>query len=212
MIALTVSDMMDANAACLRISELNSRKASYGVPDAICIRNDSFTDAPFTAMTELVSNLWDGSIVLESDDPGNISKAAINVMERKPLLIGANSANLEQFSMTAKMFDCPLCISAETLEELLDLVRMAKTSGVREIVLDPMMRNMKQCLEVCTDLGRLAETIPEADHPVTVRTWSGEYAMTMAAVSLLTCDATIIMDDLDSDSCETLSALVGSIR
>ncbi len=74
-----------------------------------------------------------------------------------------------------------------------------------------MMRNMKQCLESCTDLKRLSKKLPEADHPVAVRTWSGEYAMTMAMVSLLVGDTIVIADDLDADSCETIGELVKSI-
>ena len=212
MIALTISDLMEPNAACLRLSELITRAGSFGAPDAICIRNDSFSEEPFASMTELVGGLWDGKMILESEDPSNISKAVIHIMGRRPIIIGANSNNLEQFAMVSKLFDCPLCISAETTEELLELSRTAESMEVADIYLDPMLRNMKQCLESCTELTRLAEMCPEAAHPVAVRTWSGEYAMTMATVSLLVCDALVITDDLDQDSCETLGALIRSVR
>ena len=84
--------------------------------------------------------------------------------------------------------------------------------GLEDLVLDPVMRNMKQCLEVCTDLRRLQEKVPVARHPIAVRTWSGEYAMTMALVSFLVGEAIVIADDLDTDSCETIGALIRSIR
>ena len=210
--ALTISDMTDANAACLRIAELIRRRKASGAPDAICIRNDTFAEGPFSSLAQLVGELWDGRIVLESDYPSNISRALIHVMDRRPIIIGANRNNLEQFSAIARLFGCPMCISCEDTEELLDLVHRAEESGVEEIVLDPMMRNMKQCLESCTDLKRLSAKVPEAAHPVAVRTWSGEYAMTMAMVSLLICDAVVIADDLDSDSCETIGSLIECVR
>jgi CO dehydrogenase/acetyl-CoA synthase gamma subunit (corrinoid Fe-S protein) len=212
MIAQSISDMMDANAACARIAELNAMYNEIGVPDAICIRNDSFSEEPFSSMMDLVSTLWPGKIILESDSPMIITRTILRVLDRKPLLVGANSSNIEDFSTAAKLFDCPMCISCEDEEQLFDLVQIAESAGVKEIVLDPMMRNMKQCLELCTDIKRLSEMIPEAKHPIAVRTWSGEYAMTMAMVSTLVDDVIVIVDYLDRDSCETLSALLSAVR
>ncbi|MBR4202937.1 MAG: hypothetical protein IKQ93_05110 [Candidatus Methanomethylophilaceae archaeon] len=211
MIALTISDLMDANAACKRIAELTRRNITSGAPDAICIRNDSFSEDQFSSLAQLVGELWEGHVIIESDYPTNVSKALLHLMDRKPLIVGANRNNLEQFSTISKLFGYPMCISCEDMEELFDLVQQANNFGATDIVLDPMMRNMKQCLESCTDLKRLSKKLPEADHPVAVRTWSGEYAMTMAMVSLLVGDAIVIADDLDADSCETIGELVKSI-
>ena len=212
MIALTISDLMGADAACLRLSELINRERRYAVPDAICVRNDSFSAEPFSSMAELIGKLWEGPIVLESEDPTIITKSMVSLIGRDITVLGANSNNLEQFAMLANMFGCRICISDEDLENLLNLVKMAEGMGVKDIIIDPMMRNMKQCLEMCTDLKRLSGMLPEASHPVAVRTWSGEYAMTMASVSLLTTDALVIADDLDEDCCETLGALMDSMR
>ena len=212
MIALTISDAMDADAAVLRISELIKRRDSIGVPDAICVRNDTFTPEPFAAMTELISKLWSGKIILETDDPSSVGRAVLPIIDRPPILVGANETNLEQFCIMAKMFACPLCVSSEDIESLYNLAQRAKDSGVDTILIDPMMRNMKQCLEKCTDISRIRETVPELDYSVTVRSWSGEYAMTMATVSLLVSDALIIVDDLDYDCCDTLSSLLDSVR
>lgn len=212
MIALTISDLMDADAVCLRIAELTSRKKTLGIPDAICIRNDSFSDEPFASIAELVGSLWQGDIVLESEDASNISKSSVHIMGRRPLIIGANRNNLEQFVVTASLLNCPLCISSDSEEELFDLVSEARENGVKDIVLDPMMKNMKQCLEICTDINRLSESLPEAAYPVAVRAWSGEYALTMATVSLLIDETVVIVDDLDQDCCETLSSLISAVR
>ncbi|MBE6521520.1 MAG: hypothetical protein E7Z62_00070 [Thermoplasmata archaeon] len=212
MMALTISDMTDANTACKRIAELTKRNRSSRIPDAICIRNDSFASEPFSSLVQLVGELWDGNIIIESDYPANISKALVHVMDRRPIVIGANQANLEQFALISKTFSCPLCLSSDSLEGLLELAEQAEKMGLEDLILDPVLRNMKQCLEVCTDLKRLQEKAPMARHPIAVRTWSGEYAMTMALVSFLVGDAIVIADDLDADSCETIGALIRSIR
>jgi CO dehydrogenase/acetyl-CoA synthase gamma subunit (corrinoid Fe-S protein) len=163
-------------------------------------------------MVELIGKLWDGAVILESEVPANLTKAMVSLMGRDVTVLGANANNLEQYAMISSMFGCRICISDEDLESLLGLVKRAEELGARDVIIDPMMRNMKQCLETCTDLKRLSEKMPEADHPVAVRTWSGEYAMTMASVSLLITDTVIITDDLDEDCCETLGALVDTMR
>ncbi len=212
MIALTISDTHDAESAIRRIAELKKRNKELNVPDAICIRNDSFSPEMFASITELVSKVWDGKILLETDDPLCVGKAALSVIDRKPILVGANGINLEQFCMMATMFGCPLCVSDEKLETVFELAEKAKSLGIEDVIIDPMMRNMKQCLETCTDIKRILETVPEMHYSVAVRTWSGEYAMTMATVSLLIDDSVVIVDDLDYDCCDTLSALISSVR
>jgi CO dehydrogenase/acetyl-CoA synthase gamma subunit (corrinoid Fe-S protein) len=212
MIALTISDIMDADNAILRISDLLKRKTSVEIPNALCIRNDSFSPDTFAEMTQLVCTLWDGDVILESVDPSSLTKAAIHTIGRNTTLIGANSGNLDEFIMVARMFNCSLCVSDENIETLFDIAKTAKDSGIGTIFVDPMMRNMKQCLERCTDIKRIKEIIPDLDFKIAVRSWSGEYAMTMATVSLMVDDALVIVDDLDWDSCYTLSALLSSIR
>ncbi len=210
MIALTVSDAMDPDAVCIRVSELMKRKERIGFPDALCIRNDSFDGERFEEIADIISKIWDGELILETDEPVNLPKALLRLMGRRPLIVGANAQNIEQFCMAAGMFGCPMSVSAERIEEVLDLVHKASESGMTDIAIDPMVKNMKQCLEVCTDLYRLSDTVPEAKHPVLIRAWSGEYAMSIASVSLLNHASIVLVDDLDSDCCETLNKLVTS--
>ena len=212
MIALTISDVMDADNAVLRISELMKRRSAINVPDALCVRNDSFSPDIFAEMTQLVCTLWNGDVILEAVDPTSLTKAAIHTIGRNTTLVGANNENLDGFLMVARMFNCSLCVSDEDIETLFDIAKTAKDSGIGTVYVDPMMRNMKQCLERCTDIKRIKEIMPDLDFKVAVRSWSGEYAMTMATVSLMIDDTLVIVDDLDGDSCYTLSALLSSIR
>ena len=40
------------------------------------------------------------------------------------------------------------------------------------------------------------------------RTWSGEYALSIASVSVMRHGALIVLDDLDRDGCDLLEALM----
>ena len=211
MIALTVSDLMEGNDAFLRISELERRRKEYGVPDAICIRNDSFTEETFTDIIE-ACKIWNGDLILESHSVNIVTKALVRCMDKHPMLIGASEYSLDQFCTAAKMFGCRLCLSNDKLESLMDMVMQARVAGVYEIVLDPGIKNMKTCLETCTEIDRLGRIVPEACYPVAVRVWSGEYAMSVGAVALLISDNVVIADDLDADICETLGDFLRSVR
>lgn len=212
MIALTISDTMDAGQACARVSRLLNLKKNLSVPDAVCIRYDSLDPEQYISMVEAITELWNGEIVLECEDATIMPKVMLRMLDRRPYLFGTNDTNLEQYCMVADMFKCPLILSNESLESLLDMVQKAKELGVDDIILDPKINDMNQCLESTTDLKRLAERIPEADHPVMVKTWSGEYALTMSIVSLLDGVSLIIVDDLDDDCCDVLGALSASLR
>ena len=71
---------------------------------------------------------------------------------------------------------------------------------------------MKGCLETNTDLCRLASRgFEQACRPILTRTWSGEYALSVASVSVMRGGALMVLDDLDRGSCEVLETLISSL-
>ena len=71
---------------------------------------------------------------------------------------------------------------------------------------------MKGCLESTVRIARMMGSgdIPEA--PIACRGWSGEYALSMASVSVLSGGTLAVLDDLDIQSCRVLEMLMDSIR
>lgn len=187
---------------------------SYGCQNlcAVCIRHDSRSVENFVKAVTDTCSMWDGAIILETSDPTALMSALATIPDRHPIVLGADAGNMEMMSTAARMFSCPLVVSSDDIGALMDLVDMASDEGIEEVYLDPKVRNMKGCLESNTDIHRLAERLPQADHPILTKAWSGEYALSIAAVSAMRYGSLMVLDDLDMQSCLILDDIMNRYR
>lgn len=187
---------------------------SYGCQNlcAVCIRHDSRSVENFVKAVTDTCSMWDGAIILETSDPTALMSALATIPDRHPIVLGADAGNMEMMSTAARMFSCPLVVSSDDIGALMDLVDMASDEGIEEVYLDPKVRNMKGCLESNTDIHRLAERLPQADHPILTKAWSGEYALSIVAVSAMRYGSLMVLDDLDMQSCLILDDIMNRYR
>lgn len=93
-----------------------------------------------------------------------------------PLLYAATADTWEPFAALAKKFGVPLAVRANTLSELAALTEKVKGAGVDDIVLDPVVRDLKSALALNTLIRRLAlkKTFRPLGYPII--TFPGEMA------------------------------------
>lgn len=209
--ALSVSDILPERVP-ERVTAITL--LSYGCQNlcAVCIRHDSRSVENFVKAVTDTCSMWDGAIILETSDPTALMSALATIPDRHPIVLGADADNMEMMSTAARMFSCPLVVSSDDIGALMDLVDMASDEGIEEVYLDPKVRNMKGCLESNTDIHRLAERLPQADHPILTKAWSGEYALSIAAVSAMRYGSLMVLDDLDMQSCLILDDIMNRYR
>ena len=209
--ALSVSDILPERVP-ERVTAITL--LSYGCQNlcAVCIRHDSRSVENFVKAVTDTCSMWDGAIILETSDPTALMSALATIPDRHPIVLGADAGNMEMMSTAARMFSCPLVVSSDDIGALMDLVDMASDEGIGEVYLDPKVRNMKGCLESNTDIHRLAERLPQADHPILTKAWSGEYALSIAAVSAMRYGSLMVLDDLDMQSCLILDDIMNRYR
>ena len=209
--ALSVSDILPERVP-ERVTAITL--LSYGCQNlcAVCIRHDSRSVENFVKAVTDTCSMWDGAIILETSDPTALMSALATIPNRHPIVLGADADNMEMMSIAARMFSCPLVVSSDDIGALMDLVDMASNEGIEEVYLDPKVRNMKGCLESNTDIHRLAERLPQADHPILTKAWSGEYALSIAAVSAMRYGSLMVLDDLDMQSCLILDDIMNRYR
>lgn len=209
--ALSVSDILPERVP-ERVTAITL--LSYGCQNlcAVCIRHDSRSVENFVKAVTDTCSMWDGAIILETSDPTALMSALATIPDRHPIVLGADADNMEMMSTAARMFSCPLVVSSDDIGALMDLVDMASDEGIEEVYLDPKVRNMKGCLESNTDIHRLAERLPQADHPLLTKAWSGEYALSIAAVSAMRYGSLMVLDDLDMQSCLILDDIMNRYR
>lgn len=209
--ALSVSDILPERVP-ERVTAITL--LSYGCQNlcAVCIRHDSRSVDNFVKAVTDTCSMWDGAIILETSDPTALMSALATIPDRHPIVLGADAGNMVMMSTAARMFSCPLVVSSDDIGALMDLVDMASDECIEEVYLDPKVRNMKGCLESNTDIHRLAERLPQANHPILTKAWSGEYALSIAAVSAMRYGSLMVLDDLDMQSCLILDDIMNRYR
>lgn len=159
-VAVTITDDLSETAFNDRLKQINSLKISrVGTEieiDLVAIINKSNDAGKFAEATKKVSSGSHLSMILSSSSVDNMKAALAHYSEKRPLIHGANTANCAQMAVLAKEKNCPMTVSAPTLEEIADLVDCAKKAGVEEIVLDIGGNNPKEVLQKLTKVRRLA--------------------------------------------------------
>ncbi len=143
-----------------RLKKINGLKvARVGTEteiDLIAIINKSNNAEKFAETAKKISGGSHLGIILSSTSVENMKAALSNCAEKRPLLHGANSGNCESMAALAKEKNCPMTVTAPTLEELADVAAQVKKTGVDEIVLDVSGNNPKEVLQKLTKIRRAA--------------------------------------------------------
>ena len=212
-IALSVSDVLGPDGALERLTAIVGRTSAADRLRFVCVRNDSMDPGLFSATAALASSAGLG-VILESPDPVCLAAAVEALPGRRPLMCLTDPGRLVEAAVLSGAAGAPLAVPGDDVQSLMDNAETAWEYGAAGIVLNPSMRNMKACLETCTDIRRLGSEhgIGLAAGPLMTRTWSGEYALSVASVSVMRGGDLIVADDLDSEACRVLDALMGCIR
>ncbi len=210
---LSVSDILLGDALSDRLSNIVELAGDCPRLRFICVRNDSMDPSLFSAVVAVAAGTGLG-LVLESADPVCLRSAIASTPGSTPLLCVTDPDRIGETAVLSAVTSCPISVPGSDTESLMDNVDIAESNGATGIVLCPGYTNMKDCLEINTDLQRLEaeHSFPQACHPIMTRTWSGEYALSVASVSVMRHGALIILDDLDRDGCRVLQALMDDFR
>lgn len=208
--ALTVSDILEPEVLCKRISHIVEMSRSFSSLGMICVRNDSGSTENFEEAVLLTATLWPGEMILQSDDMSAISKSMLHTIDRQPLILCTDRSSLQVADVAASAFGTSLAVDCPNPESALDL--LADVSCELSILFVPST-NMKECLEFTEHIRRLKHMCPELDGvPVAIRCWSGEYSIAVATVACVNDVSLVVFDDLDEVGCETIDLLMKSLQ
>lgn len=209
--ALSVSDILYGDMLMDRIASIRGLADAFPRLRFVCVRNDSMDATMFAAAAEAAADTGLG-MILESADPVCLAASIAAVPGHSPLICMTDADRLGETAILSVARGCPVSVPGGDVESLMENVEAVEGYGVGGIVLCPGYGNMKGCLETNTDLCRLASRgFEQACHPILTRTWSGEYALSVASVSVMRGGALMVLDDLDRGSCEVLETLISSL-
>jgi acetyl-CoA decarbonylase/synthase complex subunit gamma len=125
--------------------------------DAIAISNDSNDAGRFESVAQNISKKAPGTaVILCTTNPQAAESAIKHFADKKPLIYGVDSTNIEAMAPIAKTTKAILGVKAQGIEELTDMTEKLKSLGVEDIVIDSGARKAKEILEHNTLIRRAA--------------------------------------------------------
>jgi acetyl-CoA decarbonylase/synthase complex subunit gamma len=125
--------------------------------DAIALIHESNDPGRFESVAGLIAGKApEVPVILCTADTKAAEVAARVYADKKPIVYGANSVNIEAMATIAKTNKMPLGVAAKGLEELEALTEKSKTLGIEDMVIDSGARTAKEILEQNTLIRRAA--------------------------------------------------------
>lgn len=170
--ALMLDDGMDAKEMDAKLKEAKEsqfiRVEQEMRANAIAVKASGKPET-FVQAIEKVKGASDWPLILMSDDPAVIHAGLAVAGDGAPLIYAATKDNVEKMAELAKQHGCPLAIkSADGLDELAQVAEQAEGLGVKDLVLDPGSRGLKDSLRdlVYIRRGALKKKMRTLGYPV----------------------------------------------
>ncbi len=125
-------------------------------PELVVVKDVNGNAAAFAQTAKTVAETSEFSVVLMSET-SDVMKAGIAACTfKRPLIYAATEANLAEFGALAKETGLPLAVKADSIENLARLTQKLTEMGLKDLVLDPGAREIKQAHQDQVALRRAA--------------------------------------------------------
>ena len=116
-------------------------------PELVALKDANGDSAAFAEKAKMIAETSEFNLILMTEDP-DVMKAGIEACKfKKPLMYAATAANADAFGELAKANDLPLAVKAESVEALAALTTKLMEAGLKDLVLDPGSREIKQAFQ-----------------------------------------------------------------
>ena len=159
-IAVLITDQMSEGEVGEKIKQFKEsnfeRVGQILKPDMIAVKETANDRDKYSSLIKKILSEVDCSLVLMGED-AEILKIGLELCGgNKPLIHAADHNNYISFAALAKEFHSPLAVKGRNLEELADLVEKVKGEGVKDIILDPGTRVLKETFKNLIFIRRAA--------------------------------------------------------
>mgnify|MGYP001812691384 FL=1 len=116
-------------------------------PELVAVKDIGGNADAFAATAKKIAETSEFNLVLMTEDL-NVMKAGVEACGfKRPLMYAATEANADDFGALAKENNLPLAIKADSVEALVPLSKKLTEMGLKDLVLDPGSREIKQSNE-----------------------------------------------------------------
>lgn len=199
-LAAQVDDAMDAGTLASRVAAASSfsvdRAGETLRLDLVAVKETAGDPAKFSAAARAAKGASPLPLVLVSKRPECLRAALEAVKGSRPLIWGADAANVGQVAALAKEFSAPVVVeSGDGIDALASLAVKAAEAGAEDIVLAPVSKSPAGTLADFTQLRRraLSRTVKGTGYPLAMRAGGGGYDGAAAAVAGICKYASVIV-------------------
>ena len=116
-------------------------------PELVALKDVNGDKDAFAKKAKTIAETSEFNLVLMSEN-ADVMKAGIEASKfKRPLIYAATEANADDFAALAKDNDLPLAVKADSVEGLVPLTEKLTEMGLKDLVIDPGSREIKQSLE-----------------------------------------------------------------
>jgi acetyl-CoA decarbonylase/synthase complex subunit gamma len=157
--AVITSDTSEADVA-QKLKEWNALQYErVGLnlrPELVALKDAGGDAAAFGALAKQIAETSEFNLILMSDN-ADVMKAGVEACAfKRPLIYAATEANADTFGELAKANDLPMAIKADSVEALVPLTTKLTEMGLKDLVLDPGSRDVRQSLDDMVAIRRAA--------------------------------------------------------
>jgi len=125
-------------------------------PELLVVKDAGNGADAFAAVAEKIAKESEFNLVLMTEDVDVMKAAVAATAFKRPLMYAATEANIDDMGALAKDNDLPLAVKADSVDALQPLTEKLTGMGLKDLVLDPGSREIKQSLEDQVAIRRAA--------------------------------------------------------
>ena len=116
-------------------------------PELIALKDVGGDKDAFARAAKKIAETSEFNLVLMSEDAEVMAAGVEAAKFKRPLMYGATADNIDAFGALAKENDLPVAVKADSAEGLIPLTDKLTGMDLKDIVIDPGSREIKQALE-----------------------------------------------------------------
>jgi len=116
-------------------------------PELVAVKDVNGDPAAFAATAKTIAETSEFNVVLCSEDAAVMAAGIEACIAKRPMICAATPDNIDDFGKLAKENDLPVVAKADSVEALVPLSEKLAEMGIKDIVLDPGSREIKQSNE-----------------------------------------------------------------
>jgi acetyl-CoA decarbonylase/synthase, CODH/ACS complex subunit gamma len=154
-------------------------------PEMVALKDVNGDGVAFASLAKLIAETSEFNLILMSESAEVIEGGVKTAGFKRPLIYAATADNADAFGKIALDNDLPLAIKADSIDGLIALSDKLTGMGLKDLVLDPGSRELKQALEDQVGIRRAALKEGNRSLGFPTITFPSEMATNIAAEGLV---------------------------